>query len=80
MKNYFKIQFLDEFKKRKTQAPFAFLTILLLMFSVNSFAGSWQQNVSIKGFSKVHIYTPDSNSDIGSGKSLLIVLHGCVQQ
>jgi poly(hydroxyalkanoate) depolymerase family esterase len=47
--------------------------------SINSFAGSWQQNVSLGGFNNVHIYTPDSHSVIGTGKSLLIVLHGCVQ-
>lgn len=44
-----------------------------------SHAGSWQQNVTIGGFDKVHIYTPDSISPIGSGKSLLVVLHGCTQ-
>lgn len=52
---------------------------LLLGFSPHSLAGSWQQNVTIAGFNNVHIYTPDTNSSIGSGKSLLIVLHGCVQ-
>lgn len=49
------------------------------IFSPSSFAGDWQQNVAIGGFSKVHIYTPDSVSPVGEGKSLLIVLHGCVQ-
>ncbi|WP_078085299.1 alpha/beta hydrolase family esterase [Microbulbifer mangrovi] len=44
-----------------------------------SHAGSWQQNVTIGGFNKVHIYTPDSVSPIGDGKSLLVVLHGCTQ-
>jgi poly(hydroxyalkanoate) depolymerase family esterase len=58
--------------------PNALISILLI-FSSQSLAGSWQQNVNIAGFNKVHIYTPDSNSSIGSGKSLLIVLHGCVQ-
>ncbi|WOX06172.1 extracellular catalytic domain type 1 short-chain-length polyhydroxyalkanoate depolymerase [Microbulbifer pacificus] len=42
-------------------------------------AGSWQQNVSLGGFDKVHIYTPDSTSPIGKGHSLLVVLHGCTQ-
>ena len=55
------------------------LISILLVFSSQGLAGSWQQNVNIAGFNKVHIYTPDSNSSIGSGKSLLIVLHGCVQ-
>jgi poly(3-hydroxybutyrate) depolymerase len=42
-------------------------------------AGSWQQNLSIGGFNNVHIYSPDSQSPVGEGKALLIVLHGCVQ-
>ncbi|WP_295799056.1 PHB depolymerase family esterase [uncultured Microbulbifer sp.] len=42
-------------------------------------AGSWQENVASGGFSKVHIYTPDSRSAIGDGRALLILLHGCVQ-
>jgi poly(3-hydroxybutyrate) depolymerase len=51
----------------------------VLSFSVAAQAGSWQQNVSIGGFSNVHIYTPDSNFSIGRGKALMLVLHGCVQ-
>jgi len=58
--------------------PSALVSILLII-SPQSLAGSWQQSVSIGGFNSVHIYTPDTNSSIGSGKSLLIVLHGCVQ-
>lgn len=54
-----------------------FVTNLLLITTAH--AGSWQQNVNIGGFNNVHIYTPDSSSVIGNGKSLLIVLHGCVQ-
>lgn len=42
-------------------------------------AGSWQQNVSVGGFNKVHLYTPDSVSAIGQGRGLLLVLHGCTQ-
>ncbi len=42
-------------------------------------AGSWQKSVSIGGFSAVHIYTPDTVSPVGEGKSLMVVLHGCVQ-
>ena len=56
-----------------------FLALPLCLLSANSFAGSWQQNVSIGGFNSVNIYTPDTNSPIGNGKSLLLVLHGCVQ-
>lgn len=46
-----------------------------------SVAGSWQNSQSLGGFSSVNVYTPDSNSPIGAAnkKSLLIVLHGCVQ-
>ncbi|WP_226667314.1 alpha/beta hydrolase family esterase [Microbulbifer aggregans] len=42
-------------------------------------AGSWEQNLASSGFSKVHIYTPDSRSSIGDGYALMILLHGCVQ-
>ncbi|WP_250460002.1 extracellular catalytic domain type 1 short-chain-length polyhydroxyalkanoate depolymerase [Microbulbifer litoralis] len=47
--------------------------------AATSQAGSWQEDVAIGGFNNVHLYTPDSDSPIGDGKSLLIVLHGCVQ-
>ena len=57
---------------------YSLISISLLLTAEVS-AGSWQQNVSIGGFTSVNIYTPDSNSSIGNGKSLLIVLHGCVQ-
>jgi poly(3-hydroxybutyrate) depolymerase len=50
-----------------------------LFISTDIFAGSWQNNQSLGGFNKVNIYTPDSNSSIGQGKALMIVLHGCVQ-
>ncbi len=56
-----------------------FIVIIGLFSSAQVMAGSWQQNVSIGGFNNVHIYTPDSQSPVGNGKSLLIVLHGCVQ-
>lgn len=55
------------------------LLALVSTFSTQATAGSWQQNVSIGGFNSVNIYTPDSTSPIGSGKALLLVLHGCVQ-
>ncbi|MEP4525028.1 MAG: PHB depolymerase family esterase [Alloalcanivorax venustensis] len=42
-------------------------------------AGSWQDNQSLGGFNNVHLYTPDSNSPVGTGKALLVVLHGCTQ-
>ena len=49
------------------------------LFAMPAFAGSWQQNVSVGGFNKVHLYTPDSVSAIGQGRGLLVVLHGCTQ-
>lgn len=60
----------------KTILPLSFSLAALAM---NADAGSWQNNVSIGGFNKVHIYTPDSVSQIGQGKALMLVLHGCVQ-
>lgn len=52
---------------------------MILLFAPAAIAGSWQQNVPIGGFSKVHIYTPDTTSIIGDGRALLIILHGCTQ-
>lgn len=42
-------------------------------------AGSWQNNQSLGGFNRVHVYTPDGQSAVGSGRALLVVLHGCTQ-
>ncbi|MFT6897615.1 MAG: poly(3-hydroxybutyrate) depolymerase [Paraglaciecola sp.] len=59
------------------------LTLLLFVTFLcalqNASAGSWQNNQTLAGFTKVHLYTPDSISSIGEGRALLIVLHGCVQ-
>ncbi|MEC4725160.1 PHB depolymerase family esterase [Shewanella sp. D64] len=55
------------------------LLVILGLCVGSASAGSWQQDVTIGGFNNVHIYTPDGVSTIGQGKSLLIVLHGCVQ-
>ncbi len=55
------------------------LSLLGLIISQSIMAGTWQNNQSVGGFSKVHIYTPESQSEIGEGKALLIVLHGCTQ-
>lgn len=52
-------------------------TLLLLAGPVQ--AGSWQDNLSLGGFNNVHLYTPDTDSAVGAGKALLIVLHGCTQ-
>lgn len=56
-----------------------FNTVLALLMAATAQAGTWQYNTPIGGFSKVHIYSPDSDSSIGDGKGLLIVLHGCTQ-
>ncbi|MEM0910703.1 MAG: PHB depolymerase family esterase [Pseudomonadota bacterium] len=57
------------------------ITLIVSMFVLTSkaMAGSWQTNVSTGGFSRVHIYTPDTESSIGQGRALLLVLHGCTQ-
>lgn len=55
------------------------LGLSALLATGSTWAGSWQQNVSLGGFNKVHIYTPDTTSPIGNGRSLLVVLHGCIQ-
>lgn len=60
----------------KNQFAAAALAILVAPSAV---AGSWQQNASLGGFTKVHVYTPDTISTIGEGRALLIVLHGCTQ-
>ncbi|KAB7628446.1 PHB depolymerase family esterase [Alkalilimnicola sp. S0819] len=53
-------------------------TLLMGLAAPAAFAGSWQKNVSIGGFNKVHIYSPDTQSALGE-KALLVVLHGCTQ-
>ncbi len=65
--------------KRKSASFTSLAVFCAAIFSQPSFAGSWQQNVSIGGFNNVHIYTPDTQSSIGTGHSLMVVLHGCVQ-
>ena len=65
--------------KRKSASFTPLAVLCAAIFSQPSFAGSWQQNVSIGGFNNVHIYTPDTQSSIGNGHSLMLVLHGCVQ-
>ncbi|GAB2679085.1 extracellular catalytic domain type 1 short-chain-length polyhydroxyalkanoate depolymerase [Aliiglaciecola aliphaticivorans] len=52
---------------------------LFFILSSTVYAGSWQNNQSVGGFSQVHIYTPDSVSSVGQGRALLLVLHGCTQ-
>lgn len=57
----------------------ALLTLVAILASGSAQAGSWQSNLSIGGFNKVHLYTPDTLSPVGNGHALLIVLHGCTQ-
>ncbi len=51
---------------------------VLSLVSISVNAGSWTIE-SAGGFSQVNLYVPTAQSPIGEGKSLLIVLHGCVQ-
>ncbi|XOV80343.1 MAG: alpha/beta hydrolase family esterase [Aestuariibacter sp.] len=53
--------------------------LLLVVCSISVQAGSWQNNQSVGGFNRVHIYTPDTVSSVGDGRALLVVLHGCTQ-
>ena len=53
--------------------------LLALLPLLPAHAGNWQNNVSIGGFNSVNLYTPDTVSPVGNGRSLLIVLHGCTQ-
>jgi len=55
------------------------LCLLVLVASGNARAGSWANGLSLGGFNAVNVYTPDSVSPVGQGRSLLIVLHGCTQ-
>lgn len=55
------------------------LALALGVTASPAYAGSWQQNQAVGGFNKVHLYSPDSVSDIGQGRGLLLVLHGCTQ-
>ena len=47
--------------------------------SKNTISKKWVDS-GIGGFSNVSLYVPTKKSPIGSGRSLMIVLHGCVQQ
>ncbi len=42
-------------------------------------AAQWNQQSFTGGLNTVHIYNPDTLSPIGNGKSLFIVLRGCLQ-
>lgn len=72
-------------KKTQSKAKLSIATSVLSLTSALLFvaqpaqAATWQNNQSIGGFNRVHLYVPDSNSSIGTGKALMIVLHGCTQ-
>jgi poly(3-hydroxybutyrate) depolymerase len=57
-----------------------FIIVLMILIICPEFvhAGTWKKE-AIGGFSDVYIYAPESLSPIGSGRSLLIALHGCLQ-
>ena len=55
------------------------LALLGWLCAASVSAGAWQNSLTLGGFNKVHVYTPDSVSSIGTGRALLIVLHGCTQ-
>jgi poly(hydroxyalkanoate) depolymerase family esterase len=64
--------------KRFTLSLALFTTALTFALSGTAMA-AWKTE-SAGGFSQVHIYTPSKTaSPIGSGRSLMIVLHGCTQ-
>lgn len=65
--------------KRWAAGPLSLLAATSMAATVPAYAGSWQNNLALGGFNKVHLYTPDSVSPVGSGHALLIVLHGCTQ-
>ncbi|MCY7295393.1 PHB depolymerase family esterase [Alteromonas sp. a30] len=51
----------------------------LALAGQNAIAADWQRGLAVGGFNKVNLYVPDTTSDIGNGKALMIVLHGCTQ-
>ncbi|MCC2616088.1 PHB depolymerase family esterase [Aestuariibacter halophilus] len=65
--------------KRYCRSSLGAACLLLAIISGATHAGSWQNNQSLGGFNRVHIYTPDTTSAIGNGRALLVVLHGCTQ-
>ncbi|MGB0515049.1 MAG: hypothetical protein ACPGJE_09440, partial [Wenzhouxiangellaceae bacterium] len=60
-------------------ATAALVCLLALTVSSTARAGSWVNGLALGGFNAVNVYTPDSVSPVGQGRSLLIVLHGCTQ-
>ncbi len=65
-----------EVSNRLSTAKFISLTLALLLTAGAAF-GDWSLNERKGGFNAVNIYTPETVSPIGNGRSLLIILHGC---
>ncbi len=63
---------------KKIIITLAFATIAVLGMTSTAVAGSWKTDRA-GGFNTVQLYTPNTVSPVGDGRSLLIVLHGCAQ-
>ncbi len=57
---------------------YSIVATMLSVVSVSVNAAAWITD-SAGGFSQVNLYVPETQSPIGEGRSLLIVLHGCAQ-
>ncbi len=62
----------------KKIAKYAGVTLGAGLLCATANAGSWV-NDAAGGFSMNNLYVPATTSPVGEGRSLLIVLHGCVQ-
>ncbi len=62
----------------KTLIKYAGISVAAGMLCANASAGTWT-NDAAGGFSMNNLYVPSTTSPVGEGRSLLIVLHGCVQ-
>lgn len=61
----------------KSIIKYAAVPVAAGLICANASAGAWKTE-RIGGLS-TSLYTPDTTSPVGEGKSLLIVLHGCIQ-
>ena len=53
--------------------------VFLSLLASVSFAAQWQQKSFTGGLRTVHVYVPETKSPIGEGRSLFVVLRGCLQ-
>lgn len=67
-----------EEKIMKTLIKYAGISVAAGLLCANASAGTWK-NDAAGGFSMNNLYVPSTTSPVGEGRSLLIVLHGCVQ-